>query len=316
MSVLAEEPELQEPNKIHYKDVKRLNGTVMFFSMGGKPENGWEYSAGKIIKRINGTIEGYYGTNGTTLSDLKNPTLSENSGRNRLMVAMPPSCPLPSPVYRGVCVGVDGYMECTYVFMGFVCEDGVPINPEDGNYYPTYAGNNGNGGGNGTTRPTKQQLEDAIKNKLFALLKDVPCETLKAWLATAKFTPNASIIDKLNTLKNSGLDAFLFGEKIARIQSIDDASSPVVNMDYFPININQMPIVNGQRLSPDQFILYLRTNLDSFTDGTKIFTPYNNYGIDDTAKWNSNDPTGSILALDIKGPDNASVITSKSTSNG
>jgi len=117
MSVLAEEPELQEPNKIHYKDVKRLNGTVMFFSMGGKPENGWEYSAGKIIKRINGTIEGYYGTNGTTLSDLKNPTLSENSGRNRLMVAMPPSCPLPSPVYREVCVGVDGYMECTYVFM-------------------------------------------------------------------------------------------------------------------------------------------------------------------------------------------------------
>lgn len=144
----------------------------------------------------------------------------------------------------------------------------------------------------------------------------MPCETLKAWLATAKFTPNASIIDKLNTLKNSGLDAFLFGEKIARIQSIDDASSPVVNMDYFPININQMPIVNGQRLSPDQFIHYLRTNLDSFTDGTKIFTPYNNYGIDDTAKWNSNDPTGSILALDIKGPDNASVITSKSTSNG
>ncbi|RDC56456.1 hypothetical protein DU508_12755 [Pedobacter chinensis] len=135
-------------------------------------------------------------------------------------------------------------------------------------------------------------------------------------LETAKFTPDQSIINKLNTLVNYIPYNNDLYKDIAYIQNINNAYSTVVNMDYFSVKVNTLPIVNGQRLSPEQFMHYIRVNMNSFTDGTKTFNAYNNYGVDDRAKWNSTNPIGSILALDIAGPDDASVITSKSSSSG
>ncbi|WP_316804895.1 hypothetical protein [Pedobacter nototheniae] len=162
------------------------------------------------------------------------------------------------------------------------------------------------------------QFNNSVKTNPFALIQDVPCETLKKWIATAKFVPDASIINKLRTLADNYVDQrrTYYHKYIAYIQNINAAFSPIVNMDNFSVTITTLPEINGIRITADQFIHYIRTNLNSLTDGTKTFMPYNYYGIDDRSKWVSNDPKGSILALDISGPDNASVITSKSTSNG
>ncbi|WP_343524097.1 hypothetical protein [Pedobacter sp.] len=160
------------------------------------------------------------------------------------------------------------------------------------------------------------QFSDFLTDNPFVLISNVPCEVLKKWIETAKFAPDLSIRSKLNDLKNSRLSQVLIGIQIARIQKITDARSPIVNMDYFPVKINQLPIVNNQRLSADQFLHYLRVNLDLFTNQTKTFKPYNTNGIDDRDLWNSNNPKGSIIALDIVGPENASVITSRSSSTG
>ncbi|MGM9476099.1 hypothetical protein ACS5PU_06705 [Pedobacter sp. GSP4] len=160
------------------------------------------------------------------------------------------------------------------------------------------------------------EFREFIINNPLGLISDAPCDLIKKWIATANFSPDLSIRSKLDQLKNSRLSQVLIGIQIARIQKISDASSPIINMDYFPVTINELPIVNNQRLSADQFLHYLRVNLDQFTNQSKTFKPYNNNGIDDRDLWYSNNPKGSIIALDISGPENASVITSKSASNG
>ena len=103
---------------------------------------------------------------------------------------------------------------------------------------------------------------------------------------------------------------------VASVQKIDDAHSTVVNLDYFPVTINQLPVINGVRQTPEQFLQYIRTNINSFVDTDySTFSPYNWYGIDDTQLWNSTNPIGAVIAIDIAGPDNGSVIVSHSSSN-
>lgn len=163
------------------------------------------------------------------------------------------------------------------------------------------------------TPPTPENIEAEIENKPFAFFDGVDCATLKKWLATAKFTPGQGIIDKLNTITNQipGYTSLM----VSKIQKINDAHSTVVNMDYFPVTLTQLPIVNGQRLTAGQFLHYIRTNLDSFTDGSKTFSAYNAYGVDDRNKWNSNNPLGSVVAINLPGPENGSVITSQSSTD-
>lgn len=171
----------------------------------------------------------------------------------------------------------------------------------------------------GGSVPVASEVGIVIQNNLFAFLADAPCDVVKAWLKTARFTPDASIINKLNLVATKELAVGPMGasfnyDDVAHIQNIDDASSTVVNMDYFPVTINRLPTVNGQQLTKEQFLHYVRVNINLFTS-TDMFLPYNDYSIDDRAKWNSNDPKGAIIKIDIPGPDNASVITSYSASD-
>ena len=170
--------------------------------------------------------------------------------------------------------------------------------------------------------PTQEQINAAIKNEPFALFHDVPCETVKKWLATATFQPPAAIIDKLNTVYNiitipgTAYDqpAMTFDD-IARVQDINDAYSPIVNMDYFSVKVNTLPIVNGTRLTADQFLHYIRTNINSFVDDNiSSFDPYEYGSTNDANLWNSSNPTGAIVSIDIFGND-GSVITSSNSNN-
>lgn len=158
-------------------------------------------------------------------------------------------------------------------------------------------------------------FRQAVKSNPFAFFIDVDCETLKKWLAIAKFKPDETIIADLGSLAAAATNRGFYIKKLAYIQKIDDAYSAVVNMDYFPVKVDQLPIVNGQRLGPGQFLNYIRTHINDFTDGSKTFVPYNQYGINDTDKWNSTTPKGSIIAIDLAGPENGSVITSYSSTD-
>ena len=170
--------------------------------------------------------------------------------------------------------------------------------------------------------PSEEQLLNAIANKPFAFFKDIPCEVIKAWLTTAKHKVQPAEIDKLNTIRTlitaspTPFTPNITYEMIANVQKLDDAYSPVVNMDYFPVKVEQLPYINGARATPDQFLSYIRKNINNFVDTDySEFIPYKWYGINDAPLWNSNNPIGAVIAIDIKGPDNGSVIVSGSSSD-
>lgn len=173
----------------------------------------------------------------------------------------------------------------------------------------------GGGDGSGDLAPTQADIEQQMKDQPFALV-DAPCDVVKKWLATAKHTVAPAQVNKLKSIVETVYNnsSVTFGgmtyERIASVQRIDDAYSAVVNMDYFPVTVDQLPIVNGTRLTPEQFLNYIRTDINNFVDTSySKFTPYNNYGIDDRALWNSNNPLGSVIKIEIPGDPGSVMVT-------
>ncbi|MEB2787369.1 hypothetical protein, partial [Algoriphagus persicinus] len=210
-------------------------------------------------------------------------------------------------------------IECFYIiaYEDPACSD--QYNPGSGP--GTYTGPAGSGGGSGTGSggggPTIQPLlEDLLYDKPFALLdSDIPCSLIMQWLEIAKFTPGQGIIDKLNTYTASYPDHGDYTvSDVANIQQIDNALSKAVNMDYFAVTVSTLPVVNGSTLGPQQFLNYIRTNINSFTDQSlSTFSPLQWGSINDTNLWNSGNPYGAVINIDIQGPENGSVVTSLSS---
>lgn len=64
-------------------------------------------------------------------------------------------------------------------------------------------------------------------------------------------------------------------------------------MDYFPVTVTQLPIIDGVRQTPEQFLEYIRKNINSFVDTDYAeFEPYQWCGMDEPALWNSSNPIG------------------------
>jgi hypothetical protein len=296
-------------NKYNQRD-KDFSGIVLYNTPNGSFVSGWIYKNGKAIQKL-------------PVNKTPNHTAVQNVSNNKKLATV-----ICTDWWQETYVG-DNMVDRKY--LGTTCQgfgdgntndqpapidggggDGGFISPGDG-----CGGCSGGGGSGGPTNsPDNNAIEQVIENKPFAFLFDVDCATLKKWLAVAKFTPDQSIIDKLNTAARTivassavGLPADgVISKNIAYIQKINDAYSTVVNMDYFPVTVSQLPIVNGQRLGPGQFLNYIRTHINDFTDHSKTFAPYNYGGVDDRSKWTSTDPKGAIVAIDLPGPDDASVL--------
>ncbi|MFW2475420.1 MAG: hypothetical protein ACN4EP_00810, partial [Sediminibacterium sp.] len=147
-------------------------------------------------------------------------------------------------------------------------------------------------------------------NNSFGLIDftNIPCPSKEAWLQLAAFKPNQSAIDKLNTISttiyssngSSSMSGYIEYRNVAAIQYLSSGFSATTNLDYFPIKINSLPIVNGQQLSPNGFLNYVRTNINLFVDSSITrFIPYNHYGVNDQALWNSTNPNDAIVSLEI-----------------
>lgn len=71
-------------------------------------------------------------------------------------------------------------------------------------------------------------------------------------------------------------------------------------MDYFPVTVTQLPIIDGVRQTPEQFLEYIRKNINSFVDTNYAeFEPYQWCGMDEPALWNSSNPIGAVIGIDI-----------------
>lgn len=214
------------------------------------------------------------------------------------------------PITKQPCLG-NGNME-VYIrnYIGNVIGGSTPGSPET----PGTPGTPGTGN-NPIPLPT---FLNFVAGKPYVLIPEIPCNVIQNWISTAKFTPSGNIIDRLNQLSATphivpGLNSPI----VARIQNIDNAYSSVVNMDYFSVKVSKLPSVGGEQMSAENFLQMIRVNINGFIDQNRSkFTPYSYYGVDDNDLWNSPNPLGAILGIDIPGPDNGSVIVSKSSSTG
>ena len=150
----------------------------------------------------------------------------------------------------------------------------------------------------------KGSLYTELLNNRDALL--LPCPGLTdAWRPIVEFRPPQAIRDKLDYLSTTG---FSSGWDQYYVQNLKDAWGPTINLDRYSIQFSQLPIVNGQRLTMEQTLNYIRLNLSIHT-GT-VFTPQTQTGQNEATLWNSNNPTGAVVCIDLSLIDTGDVIVS------
>ena len=175
-------------------------------------------------------------------------------------------------------------------------------------------GPSGGGGGGSTTYDEytedelniDEQLDSIVEQDPFSLL-EIPCEEIPKWQALAQQTAPQSVINKL--------EQEYYGD--INILSLEDAAGTVVNMDYFSVDVNNLP----SGMSAEELLNEIRmSNINDFID-TKYasFSPYDypGYSFDEASVWHSSNPLGAVLSIDILLPaDDGSVVVSKFNSTG
>lgn len=89
--------------------------------------------------------------------------------------------------------------------------------------------------------------------------------------------------------------------------SLGNAFSALINLDYFPIRVAKLPVVDGQQLTADEFLTFIRRNLHSNLFISTTLGQFSPYAQQDEQIWFSNTPYQSVLRIDLLGPDNAAV---------
>ncbi|WP_179343270.1 hypothetical protein [Winogradskyella ursingii] len=142
-------------------------------------------------------------------------------------------------------------------------------------------------------------LEVELMNQLEAnpfLLLEIDCLQIENWQTLAQHTAPQSVLDKIENLPSSWANNF-------EIQPLDEANGTMVNLDYFSVNITTLPNnpdTNSQ-FTADGLLDYIRRNFNNFVEDT-TFDPYCEIPSmcqTETDLWNSNNPLGSIIYIDI-----------------
>lgn len=151
------------------------------------------------------------------------------------------------------------------------------------------------------------KLNEELEINSFKLL-EIDCNQIQYWQTLAQHTAPNSVQAKIDNLPSSFFNNF-------EIQSLEDANGPIINMDYFPVNITTLPNNpnTGQQFTASQFLNYFRRNINSFVaGGGTTFEPYCEIPSmcqTETDLWNSNNPLGAIIYLDIPTDDGVVVCT-------
>ena len=158
---------------------------------------------------------------------------------------------------------------------------------------------------NGYLKDIRLDLEDMINQDPFALVEE--CDQIGDWQILAQNGASTAIKNKINQLQsqnNSWFDNWA-------VQTLNGANGTIANMDYFSVDVSTLPIdpATGQRFSATGFLDHFRRNINNFVTGS-TFGPYCETPTicsQETAIWNSNNPTGAIVYIDIPGDDGAVV---------
>ena len=142
-----------------------------------------------------------------------------------------------------------------------------------------------------------QVLDDLLGEDPFLLL-EIDCDQIQKWQTLAQHTAPQSVQDKINNLPSSITNDF-------EIQALSDASGTAVNLDYFSVNITELPDDPNTNtpFTADEFLDYVRRNFDDFVIGS-TFEPYcedvqPSICQQETDLWNSNNPLGALIYIDI-----------------
>ncbi|QQT31728.1 hypothetical protein I6I99_03965 [Sphingobacterium multivorum] len=230
--------------------------------------------------------------------------------------------------------------DCNDVLIGVVCVD-PPIGPDGAQNIPPFCSNRyekvckwvvadpgyipppsigGGGGGSsnsGYFSSIPNQLSTYLFNKPYGILKNVDCSTIQSWIDLGKVVVNQAQVDKLNSIvavkSSSGGTGGpgITTVDVAKVQSLENAMSGVINLDYYSITVNNLP---SGFSTPEALLSYFRLNINNMFSSSKTaeFLPYVWYGVNDTNLWNSSNPTNSVVAIDL-GPEYGSVITTRAT---
>ena len=92
------------------------------------------------------------------------------------------------------------------------------------------------------------------------------------------------------------------------VQRIQDAVGDHVNLDFYPVRLSVLPVVDGKQLQAPEFLEYIRKNLNAFVDvKLSTFTPSTDPwfvygGRKNLEKWNSSTPVGSVVSIRMDDP--------------
>ena len=71
-----------------------------------------------------------------------------------------------------------------------------------------------------------------------------------------------------------------------------------VNLDYYPVIVKKLPMLDGKQLTPVQLLEHVRLHMNSFVDtGISDFHPFQDQ---DKPVWESDDPDGALVLINIK----------------
>jgi hypothetical protein len=153
------------------------------------------------------------------------------------------------------------------------------------------------------------QINQILANNPFLLL-EMDCSQIQQWQSLSQFQLQQSTINKILSLQSANPTAYPNWS----IQTLQGAGGAIVNLDYFPINILQMPLNpnTGQNYTPEEFLYFFRMNLSSLASGSTSntsFEPSTITGQDESSLWDSTNPLNTIISINIT-PDSGSVICS------
>jgi hypothetical protein len=127
----------------------------------------------------------------------------------------------------------------------------------------------------------------------------VNIEDAREWEDLIRFRPPDAILKEL-------------AQRGMRWQNYESAMGPDINLDRYPVLIRRMPRQSGKELSAEELLRQIRLGMSGlnpvFVDpDLSTFVPYEE---SDATRWAAVDPLGSVIYINIKGPDDAAVVTS------
>jgi len=106
---------------------------------------------------------------------------------------------------------------------------------------------------------------------------------LDEWCDLVKHKPPKEVE---KSMKERGVD----------LQNIDKAKGDI-NLDYYTVNIDKMPVIDGHTMTPDELLTHIRMNPDDFFDPDN--SDFDFYDDIDATRWASDDPLGSLFNINF-----------------